>query len=93
MRTGDVAGLERGPAVATVEVPAHVGQHGLGVLGDELGIDERWDHWTSRSASAAASAEHVAQRPAERGRRGCRIVVLDLHPAERDLGVASCDRR
>ena len=55
-RAGDVTGLERGPAVAAVEVPAHVGQHGLGMGSDEVGVDEGWDHWMSRSARADASA-------------------------------------
>ena len=55
--TGNVAGFECGPAIATVEVPPHVSQYGLGMGVDKVGVDKRGDHWTSRSASAAAWAK------------------------------------
>jgi hypothetical protein len=43
-RAGDVPGLIRGPAIATVEIPMNIGQDGLGMSGDELAIDEGLDH-------------------------------------------------
>lgn len=55
-RAGEVTGLKCGAAVAPVEVPANVCQHCFGVGANEVGIDEGRDHWTSRSASAAACA-------------------------------------
>jgi hypothetical protein len=40
----DVIVLECRTAIASIEVPANVGQHGFGVSADELGIDEWRDH-------------------------------------------------
>jgi hypothetical protein len=39
-----VACFERSLAIATVEVPANIGQHCVGMCVDELGVDEGWDH-------------------------------------------------
>ena len=76
-----------GEAVATVEVPAHVGEHRLGVLGEEVGVDDRGDHGMHPASGHRRfrSVQHVAQRPSERrGGRSC-VVVLDLHPSGADL--------
>ena len=55
-RAGEVTGLKCSAAIAPVEVPANICQNSFGVGANEVGIDERRDHWTSRSASAAAWA-------------------------------------
>jgi hypothetical protein len=42
--TRDVTVLECRTAIAAIEVPANVGQHGFGVSADEVDIDEWRDH-------------------------------------------------
>ena len=74
-----MAGLERGGAVATVEIPTHVGDTASG-CSDKSASTNGGIHWGYLFREGGCG-EHVAQRPTERrgGRR--RVVVLDLHPS------------
>ena len=58
-RTGDVPGLVRRSAVATIEVPAHIGKHGIGVISNgSTSVDGLAALSTQWQFAEKAAAEH-----------------------------------